>query len=305
MSVVYTPGNAFDLIKNFVGPLIGPLGTAALVIVFVIFILLELEDLRDRVIHLIGHGHLQVTTQALDKAGRRVSRYLLAQLMRERHLRDSDWNGTIFHRDSKCGALGPARDGAALYPLHRAVDRGGVSDCALPGRLSGVDFAVAHHRAFRGPRVDQQQCRGAMAVRCQHRPFAGGGDCLRCILDVALGPGRPVASTPLTVCIAVLGKYIPSLSFLDVLLGDRPPIAPEDRFYQRLLAQDAEEICEIAENHTEKHSLEETFEHVIIPALRLCEEDFRKGIVSESNRSEMHRLVRDLVLDVGPGADPR
>ena len=80
MSVVYTPGNAFDLIKNFVEPLVGPLGTAALVIVFVIFILLELEDLRDRVIHLIGHGHLQVTTQALDEASRRVSRYLLAQL---------------------------------------------------------------------------------------------------------------------------------------------------------------------------------------------------------------------------------
>ena len=83
VKVIYKPGSAFDMLKSYLGPLIAPLGVAALVIVFVIFILLQLEDLRDRVIHLIGKGHLRITTQAVDEAVRIVSGYLLAATHRQ------------------------------------------------------------------------------------------------------------------------------------------------------------------------------------------------------------------------------
>jgi len=79
VEVVYTPGSALETLKTFIAPVAGPLGTAAIVAVLVIFILLGREDLRDRMIHLIGRGRLHVTTQAIDEAGGRVSRYLVAQ----------------------------------------------------------------------------------------------------------------------------------------------------------------------------------------------------------------------------------
>ncbi|HEX8312755.1 MAG TPA: AI-2E family transporter, partial [Chthoniobacteraceae bacterium] len=81
VEVVDQSGNAFELLRSVVGPLIGPLGNAAVVIVFVIFMLIGREDLRDRIIHLIGKQRLYLTTQALDDAAHRVSRYLLAQLI--------------------------------------------------------------------------------------------------------------------------------------------------------------------------------------------------------------------------------
>jgi hypothetical protein len=117
------------------------------------------------------------------------------------------------------------------------------------------------------------------------------------------GPVGLLLATPLTVCIAVLGKYIPSLTFVDVLLGDRPPIAPEDRFYQRLLAGDEDEVVEIAERHCEKHSLAETFENLILPAMLLADEDYHQGVLPEPLREKLHTLVSGLVADLGEG-DP-
>ncbi|MHA3770128.1 AI-2E family transporter [Verrucomicrobiota bacterium sgz303538] len=305
VSVVYTPGNAFDLLKNFATPLLGPLGTAALVIVFVIFILLELEDLRDRVIHLIGHGHLQVTTQALSDAGKRVSRYLLAQLI----------VNVTYGIPIGIGLYFIGVPNAVLWGLMATILRfipyiGPWIAAAFPIALS---LAVA-------PGWNMPLLTIGLFVVIELisnnvvEPWLYGSSTglspVAIIVAAAFwtwlwGAVGLLLATPLTVCIAVLGKYIPSLTFLDVLLGDKPPIAPEDRFYQRLLAQDAEEICEIAEGYTDRHSLAETFENVIIPALQLCEDDFRNGLVTETSRNEMHRLVRDLVVDVGtPEAPP-
>ena len=105
-------------------------------------------------------------------------------------------------------------------------------------------------------------------------------------------------ATPLTVCIAVLGKYIPNLTFLDVLLGDKPPISPEDRFYQRLLATDEDEVCTIATNYRGRHTLGETFDNLLIPALRLADEDFHSGALPEPSRNRIYEIVRDLIPDL-------
>jgi methylmalonyl-CoA mutase cobalamin-binding subunit len=106
-------------------------------------------------------------------------------------------------------------------------------------------------------------------------------------------------ATPLTVCIAVLGKYIPSLTFLDVLLGDKPPIAAEERFYQRLLAMDGEEALALAEERVARDGLPATFDELIVPALRQAESDFRDGTLTDPRRREMCREMRELITEVG------
>lgn len=111
-------------------------------------------------------------------------------------------------------------------------------------------------------------------------------------------------ATPLTVCIAVLGKYIPSLDFLDVLLGDKPPIAEEDRFYQRLLAMDDEEVSAIAEKYTAAHSLIETYDRLIIPALRLADEDFIAGVLTEERRCQLLEMVKEIINDLAESECP-
>jgi hypothetical protein len=106
-------------------------------------------------------------------------------------------------------------------------------------------------------------------------------------------------ATPLTVCLAVLGKYIPSLSFLDVLLGEKPPIATSDRFYQRLLALDAEEVVTLCEEYTATHSLAATFDEVIAPALGLVDTDHREREIDDTAKREILRVVREVIVDLG------
>ncbi|HEX8310161.1 MAG TPA: hypothetical protein VF614_02515, partial [Chthoniobacteraceae bacterium] len=111
-------------------------------------------------------------------------------------------------------------------------------------------------------------------------------------------------ATPLTVCLAVLGKYIPALAFLDVLLGDKPPIATSDRFYQRLLAGDEEEVFDIAEKHCEEESLVSVYENVVLPAVCLTEADFKVGEMTEETRHAVYQIVRRLILDLGDPYTP-
>jgi predicted PurR-regulated permease PerM/methylmalonyl-CoA mutase cobalamin-binding subunit len=304
VAVVEGPGNSWDTVKTFVSPLLAPLGTAALVIIFVIFILLSLEDLRDRVIHLIGRGHLHVTTQAIDEAGQKVTRYLLAQLI----------VNVTYGIPIGVGLYFIGIPNAVLWGLLATVLR------FIPyiGPWIAASFPVFLSLAVSPGWSVPLMTLGLFVVielisNNVVEPWLYGSSTglspVAVIVAAAFwtwlwGPIGLLLATPLTVCIAVLGKYIPSLSFLDVLLGDRPPIAPEDRFYQRLLAEDAEEICEIAENHTKEHSLVHTFEEVIIPALKLAETDYRDGVVTEEKRRSMHSLVRELVLEVGEEEAP-
>jgi predicted PurR-regulated permease PerM len=304
VAVVESPGNALEAMKEFAMPLLGPLGTAALVIVFVIFILLQLEDLRDRVIHLIGRGNLQITTQALDDAGKRVTKYLLAQLI----------VNVTYGIPIGIGLYFIGIPNAILWALLAIVLR------FVPyiGPWIAASFPIALSLAVSPGWSVPLLTIGLFVVielisNNVVEPWLYGASTglspIAVIVSAAFwtwlwGPIGLLLATPLTVCIAVLGKYIPSLSFLDVLLGDKPPIAVKDRFYQRLLAEDEEEICEISEKYTEENSLVETFEEVMIPALRLVESDFKRGLIDESKRHDMHLLVRDLVLDVSDEQAP-
>ena len=127
VEVVYTPGNALETLKTFIAPIAGPLGTAAIVVVLVIFMLLEREDLRDRMIHLIGRGRLHVTTQAIDEAGGRVSRYLVAQCIVNVTYGIPIGIGLWLIGMPNAVLWGMLAAHAPLCALHRPVDRGRLS----------------------------------------------------------------------------------------------------------------------------------------------------------------------------------
>jgi predicted PurR-regulated permease PerM len=305
VTIVGASRNSFETIAEYSKPILAPLGTAALVIVFVIFMLLSREDLRDRLIHLIGRGHLQTTTQAIDEAGHRVSRYLLAQLM----------VNTAYGFPIAIGLWLIGIPNAILWGLLATLLRfipylGAWIAAAFPMILS---LAVAPGWTMPFETIALFLVVELVTNNVLEPWLYGtstGLSTMAVIIAAAFwtwiwGALGLLLATPLTVCIVVMGKYLPQMRFLDVLLGERPQIAPEDRFYQRLLAQDDDEVVEIAENYLKKHTLAEVFDNVIVPALRLTEEDYCRDHLTEHRRMELLEQVSNVVTDLGEPKLPK
>jgi hypothetical protein len=118
------------------------------------------------------------------------------------------------------------------------------------------------------------------------------------------GPVGLLLSTPLTVCLVVIGRHVPQLGFFDVLLGDEPALAPEVKFYQRLLAHDPEEAAEIADEYLEEEEIEKLYDSVIMPALGFAEQDRLRGALDRVTVNEIAedvtRLTDDLAAEHAP-----
>jgi predicted PurR-regulated permease PerM/GAF domain-containing protein len=283
-----------EIIQTVVGPLLAPLATAGLVIIFVIFILLEQEDLRDRFIKLAGAGDLQKSTQALNDAAARVSRYLLMQLMV-----NMTYGIPI---------------GIALYFI-------GVPNAVLWGLLAAVlrfvpylgPFLAASFPIALAFAVDPGWSMllwviglfllAELISNNVIEPWLYGSSTGLSSLAIIMaaifwttlwGPVGLFLATPLTVCLVVIGRYVPRLEFLGILLGSDPVLAPEERLYQRLLAGNLEEAVEIAEDYVDEHSSREFYDHVAIPALRLAENDRQRSTTDTNYR----RLVANTAICV-------
>jgi predicted PurR-regulated permease PerM len=293
VEVVGERTSALTMIKDASAALLGPLGTAAMIVVFVIFMLIERSDLRDRFIHLIGRGRLRITTQAIDEAATRVSRYLLAQLL----------VNVTYGIPIGVGLYFIGIPNAILWGLLSVVLRfvpyiGPWISAIFPIALS---FAIAPGW---WPPVATIGLFVVIELLSNNvvEPWAYGsstGLSPMAIIVAAVfwtwlwGAGGLLLATPLTVCLAVLGKYVPSLGFLDLLLGDKPPIAPEQRFYQRLLAGDETELFAFVEEYTDRQEFAELFDQMIVPALRQGEQDYSSGTISREERQELFQRVRD------------
>ncbi len=245
--VVDGPSQPLEMVRTALGSLLSPLLTAGIVAIFVIFILVQREDLRDRLIRLAGQERLDVTTQALDDTARRISRYLLMQ-------------ATVNTGMGVMVALGLWLIGlpnAVLWGLLAAVLRfvpyvGIWIAAALPVVLS---LAVFPHGWMAPVAVLALFLLLELLVANFVEPLLYGGSTGISPLAVLVaaifwawlwGPVGLLLSTPLTVCMVVLGTYVPALGFLNVLLGDQPVLDPSVRFYQRLLAGDQEEADDFA-----------------------------------------------------------
>ena len=282
------------MIQTIVGPLLAPLATAGLVVIFVIFVLLEREDLRDRFIKLAGAGDLQKSTQAINDAAARVSRYLLMQL-----LVNLSYGIPI---------------GIALYFI-------GVPNAVLWGLLAAVlrfvpylgPFLAALFPIALAIAVDPGWTMlfwvvglflmAELVSNNVIEPWLYGSSTGLSSLAIIMaaifwttlwGPVGLFLATPLTVCLVVIGRYVPRLEFLGILLGSDPVLAPEERLYQRLLAGNLEEAVELAEDYVDEHSSREFYDNVGIPALRLAENDRQRSTTDTTYR----RLVADTAICV-------
>jgi predicted PurR-regulated permease PerM/GAF domain-containing protein len=283
-----------EIIQTVVGPLLAPLATAGLVVIFVIFVLLEREDLRDRFIKLAGAGDLQKSTQAINDAAARVSRYLLMQLVV--NLTYGIPIGIVLYFIGVPNALlwgllaavlrfipylGPFL--AALFPIALAIAVG--PGWTMLFWVVGL-FLVAE---LISNNVIEPWLYGSSTG------LSSLAIIMAAIFWTSLwGPVGLFLATPLTVCLVVIGRYVPQLEFLGVLLGSDPVLAPEERLYQRLLAGNLEEAVEMAEGYVDEHSSCEFYDNVAIPSLRLAENNRQRSTTDTNYR----RLVADTAICV-------
>jgi predicted PurR-regulated permease PerM len=292
-----------ELILQIAGPLLQPLATTGIVIVFVIFFLLQRQDLRDRFIRLAGARDLRRTTEAMDDAARRLSRYLLMQSAINAGVGVLVGTGLWF-----IGVPNPALWGiltmllrfvpyigpiiAAAFPaaLAVAVDPGWATMFWVVGLFLAVELVTGH--------VIEPWLYG-------HSTGLSGIAVLVAAAFWALlwGPVGLLLSTPLTMCLVVLGRHVEHLQFLEVLLGDQPPLAPEESFYQHMLADDPDEAAHQAEAFLKDKPLSAYYDEVAIRGLALAQLDVNRGALDHARRVRIKEAVDWVIDDLSDHAD--
>jgi predicted PurR-regulated permease PerM/CheY-like chemotaxis protein len=281
-----------------VEPIIGPLFTAGVVILLVIYMLIKREDLRNRLIQLAGTGQVTLTTRAIDEAGRRISSYLLIKSLTNGGFGIALGIG-LFLIGVPYAALW-----AFLTAILRFIPSLGTWVAAIcPAALSLVVFEswapfllviglFAVLEVVTANAIEPKLYGSRIGVS----PVA---------LFVALifwtwlwGPAGLVLATPLTVCLAVLGKHVPQLEFLGILLSDQPALDPDIGYYQRLLAKDQDEAADIATEKLRSSSLEQVFDELFIPALIYAKRDRENGRLGEDDAQFVVEATREIVEEL-------
>ncbi len=299
VQVVTVPANGLQYVSEVFSPTLRPLATTGMVLIFTVFILIKQEDLRNRLLRLAGLAQLNAMTLAFDDAARRISRYLVMQFL------VNACYGVCF--------------GAGLFLI-------GIPNATLWGVIAGLLRVVPYAGALTATAFPFAL---ALAV------FNGWGPPVLVVLLFALleliagnfvepwlygahtgisslallvttvfwamlwGWAGLVLAVPLTVCMIVLGRYVPRMSFLHVLLGDETALSVEAQFYQRLLALDQEDARTIATTFLKTHSLVSLYDEVLVPALTLAEQDRHKGGLDETRESFLFLSVSEIVSELG------
>jgi predicted PurR-regulated permease PerM len=284
MQVVEPAATPMRAVGNLVGPFVKPVGTVALVVVFVIFMLLRLPDLRDRIISLLGSKNIRVTTEALDEAASKVSRYLLTFTV----INGVQGIGTALGL-YLIGVPNAVLWGALTMALRFVPYVGIWVAAAIPIALS---FAIFDHWSQPAMVAGLFVALEAISYVALEPWLIGsrtGVSPIALLVAAAFwtwvwGPIGLLLAIPVTVCLVVMGKYIPQLAFLYTLLGDQPVLAPHERLYQRLLASNRDDADELLEEAERTQSRGEVCETIILPALQLAEDDHDRGALPDAKR---------------------
>ena len=286
---------ALESYSNLVRPILTPLATTGLVLLFLLFILLRREDLRDRFLRLAGVGDLQRTTAALDDAGQRLSKFFLMQTLLN--------VGFGFVIAAGLGAIGVPY--AALWGILAGLMR----FVPFIGIFIAVFFPILLAAAAEPGWTMVLWTIGLFAVAetvagqvlepilyGQHTGLSPVAIVVATLFWALLwGPIGLLLATPLTVVLVVLGKHIDALNFIDVLLGDEPALQPEERFYQRLLAADATEASDLSEQQLKTMSLSTYYDAVPMKALVLAQRDAARDKLSAAKQLEISDTMEDVV----------
>jgi len=291
VEVVKSPALPLESMQD----VLGLMTSALIVLVFTIFMLIRREDLRNRLISLAGDGNLHVITQTLDDASARVSRYLVLQFVVNTCY--GVFIGVCLHFIGLPGALlwgviigtlrflpyiGPPLGGIMPLLLSLAVFDGWTRPLIVLGLFVFTELLVSN--------LIEPLLYGI------HTGISSLAILVAAIFWTAIwGPIGLVLSTPLTVCLLVVGRHVPRLRFLQILLGDEPPLTPDSRFYQRLLAMDHDEARQVLENYLEGKTLEELYDSVLIPALSLAEQDRHQNRLEDAHLKFIGQSTRELI----------
>ena len=269
-----------------------------MVLIFTVFMLLKREDLRNRLLRLAGLGQLNLMTQALDDASGRVSRYLLMQFLVNAGF------GTLFGFGLYCiGVPYPALWGVVAGILRYVPYVGTMVAATLPLALS-----LAVFDGWLRPLLVFLLVAGLELIIANFvEPWLYGarvGISSLALLVTAVfwtvlwGPAGLILSTPLTVCVVVLGRYFPQLSFLHTMLGDEPVLAAEAQIYQRLLAMDQLEAQAVVDEFLKGRPLVELYDLVLLPALSMAEQDRHKGAIDAAREEFLFLSINEMVVEL-------
>jgi predicted PurR-regulated permease PerM len=299
------PETPFQAARDVFHLVAGPLAGIGIMLLFMIFVLVQREDLRDRVIRLFGSRDVHRATEAMSDAGKRIGRYLLMQLLVNLTF------GALFGLGLwLMGVPTPLLWGmigsvlrfvpyvgapiSMLFPLviSLAVDNGWGMPLMVVGLFLSIEAVLAYGLE---PLIYGSSTGLSPAALVVATAF----------WTVLWGPVGLLLATPLTACLVVIGRHVPQLAFLEVIFGNREVLPPPVRFYQRLLADDPQEALEVAEEHGRDKRTTTVLDEVVLPALGLLEMDRQRGVIARDRlgtlAQEIIELVEDLVeAEAGP-----
>ena len=294
--VLSSPMSPLQVFGGMFGTLLETLGTIGIVIVLVVFFLIRREDLRDRFIHLVGKGHVTVTTQMLEDANTRVSRYLSMLFL----------VNVIFGTSVGIGLYLIGVPSAILWGILATALRfipyvGVWIAAAMPIALSLASTGWVAPILTVGLFVVLELINANVLEPWLYGKHTGVSPVAILVAAVfwlwLWGPVGLLLATPLTVCLLVIGKHVPQLSFLDVLLGNEPVFEPKKRIYQRLVAGDQEEADELLEDLLEDKPLVEVYDTVLIPALALAETHWHRGEFNDGKHKFIMESLKEMIQD--------
>lgn len=290
--------SVIQMIRDYSGALLRPLGQAGLILVFTIFMLIDRENLRNRLLRLMGQQKLQTTTKAMDDAGQRVSRYVLLQFIVNVAFGSITalglyllgvpspllW-GVIGMFLRFLPYIGPPIAGFLPFALTLVVTDGWRTPLLVVGLYAVTELIVAN---FVEP-----------LLYGVHTGLSAVAILVSAVFwTVVWGPIGLVLATPLTVCLTVVGRYTPQLEFLNVLLGDEPVLSPDVIFYQRLLALDQQDALNILETLGKDKPLIQVFDEIVIPALAMAERDRHTGQLDARREEFVVASVNEFVTEL-------
>ncbi len=298
VEVVNGKDQRLEFVQGVLVPVLGPLGTAALVLLLLIFMLLQREDLRNRLIRLIGQGRISATSQAMDDAASRVSRYLLMQLV----------------VNVSYGI--PVAIGLYFIGVPNAILWGALSTVLrfIPylGPWIAAAFPILLSLAVSPDWMAPLLTIGLFIVlelfsNNVMEPWLYGsstGVTPMALIVAALvwtwlwGPVGLVLATPLTVCLVVMGRRIPKLAFLSILLSDEDPLTPAEDCYHRLHRVGEQDEMELVDTYLKSNPLSALFDSVLIPVVAAAETDHRLGLLETEQLEHIEQGLNEILVEL-------
>ncbi len=291
------PG-ALTTLAAIIEPLVSPLTTTVIVVIFVVFMLLQRQDLRNRFVRLAGSQDIQRTTAALDEAGERLSKLFLTQIA----------FNAAFGLAIGIGLELIGVPSAPLWGLIAMIMRfvpyiGALISAVFPLILAAAVGSGWEMLLMTAALFAVLELLAGQVIEPLVFGHSTGLSPVAIIVSASFwtwlwGPVGLVLATPLTVCLVVVGRHVDRLHFLDIMLGDQPPLTPPQLIYQRMLADDPIEAAEQAHGFLKDGSLEDYYDLILLNGLKLAAADLRLGHLDEERLDRILATVAELTSDL-------